>query len=576
MKPGHLLPRSAADYTAADDTAVRAHPQRRTVGTVLAVAALVAGFGILVLLMYQAAMHATIPDSDAATALLQGQAMRTGNPMLNGWALSFDPFWTIDGVFYAVAELVDGMRPELLYLVPAAMAALVIVVAAALARDGRTGAGGVAAAVTVVALLALPSHALSLVFLHGAMHVGTVLWCLIAFAGLRSGRFGWGWSVAVVFLAAGVLGDFETVALGMAPALAVALIAIARTRDWRSGAAPATAAGAALLLAGLARWAAVHAGTYTISTSHPRATLAQMPGNLKYLASWDSEMLGVGSGSFGSGGMPTALQAVHVIGLLVVVAGVVSAAAALARGVARGNRSSSAAALARRVAQGDRASPAANAWLLDDLLLFAFLADVFLFVVLDVGDNPTYSRELTAGIIFGIILAGRLVGGLTAAIGPARLRPAGAIACLAVIPAFAAGFGLNLAAPKPARPYNQLASFLEDHHLRQGIGDYWSASITTAVTGGTVRVRPVVAQDGRIVRYNRQSAAGWYAGKSFEFLVFNRAQPWLGVDAATASATFGRPAHSYVVGAYQVLVWSHPIAVSPAGLAGFSGRGAAV
>jgi hypothetical protein len=511
--------------------------------------------------MYQAAVHGTVPDSDGATVVLQGQAMSAGNLTLNGWALSFDPFWTIDAIFYTVAELVAGIQPVLLYLVPAAMAALVIVVAAALARDGQAGAGGVAAAVTVVALLALPSHALSTVFLHGALHVGTALWCLIGFAGLRSGRFGWGWAIAVVFLAAGVLGDFETVILGLGPALAAGLVAMRRTRSWRSGAAPAGAAGAALLLAGLARWAALQAGTYTISALHPRAALSQIPGNLRYLASWDTEMLGVGSGSFGSGGMPAALQAVHVIGLLAVVAGVVTAAAGLVRGVVRGNRAVA--------ATTDR-------WRLDDLLLLAFLADVVLFVSLDLGDDPTYARELTAGIIFGIILAGRWAGRLIAVIGPARLRRAGAIACLAVIPAFAAGFGLNLAAPRPARPYDQLARFLAARHLRQGIGDYWSASITTAASGGAVTVRPVIAQYGKIVRYRRQSAAGWYAGKSFEFLVYNLAQPWLGVDAATASATFGPAGRSYLVGTYQVLVWSHPVTVNPAGLAEMRYREAVV
>ena len=101
---------------------------------------------------------------------------------------------------YMLVELVTGVRGTLLFLVPAMIAACVVVVSVLLARDGRRGFAGLAAATTVVVVLGLPNHVLANVFLRGPLHVGTALLCLCAFAGLRSGRFGWGWVAAVLCL----------------------------------------------------------------------------------------------------------------------------------------------------------------------------------------------------------------------------------------------------------------------------------------------------------------------------------------------------------------------------------------
>ena len=163
----------------------------------------VGGFLVLVAILYVSARHAFAGDSDGATVVLQGQAMGSGNLTLHGWALSLDSFWTVDAVVYMLVELVTGVRGMLLFLVPAMIAACVVVVGVLLARDGRRGIAGVAAATTVVVVLGLPSHVLANVFLRGPLHVGTALLCLCAFAGLRSGRFGWGWVAAVLCLAAG-------------------------------------------------------------------------------------------------------------------------------------------------------------------------------------------------------------------------------------------------------------------------------------------------------------------------------------------------------------------------------------
>ena len=402
---------------------------------------------------------------------------------------------------------------------------------------------GVAAAVTVVALLALPSQALGGVFLRGPLHVGTALWCLIAFAGLRSGRFGRGWAVAVVFLAVGTLGDIETVIFGIVPAAPRVL------SPWR---APAAGAQECRRSAprpppwwwpGSIRQAAVYVGTYSIARNRQATSPSQMAADLKYLASWGANMLGVGDGS----GVAAPVQAAHVIGLLAVLAGVAAAAIKLVRGVVKGTA----------------AQPGAARWRLDDVLVLAFFADLAVFLALTISDDPGFLRELTAAVIFGAILAGRWVGRVATTIESPRLRRDGAVAGLAVVAIFASGFGLNVAKPRPVRPYDQLGKFLEAHHLSHGIGDFWSSSIVTVTTRGAVTVRPVTTRfSGRIVAFPKQASTSWYTGHSFRFLVYDTARPWQGVDYATAIRTFGPVAHTYAVGTYWVLVWSHRIWVS--------------
>ncbi len=489
--------------------------------------------------------------------------MGSGNLTLHGWALSLDSFWTVDAVVYMLVELVTGVRDTLLYLVPAMIAACVVVVSVLLARDGRRGIAGIAAGTTVVVVLGLPSHVLANVFLRGPLHVGTALLCLCAFAGLRSGRFGWGWVAAVVCLSAGILGDFQTAVLGVGSVGAAGMVAMLRMRDWRSGVPEVSAGVASLVLASVVRAASAVVGAFSVNTSHPRATGSQIVANLHYLPSWGANMLGVGGGQLGNGGVPGALAAVHLIGLVVVTAGIIAGSVSLVTGAIRGPTAP---------------SHADAAWRLDDLLVLGVFADLFVFLVLTTSDDPGFLRYLTAAVIFGTVLAGRLVGRLATALPSAHMVRRSAAACgLAVVVVLAAAFGFTLAAPMPKQPFAQLDTFLESRQLVVGIGDYWSASITTVATGGAVTVRPVIStRAGRVVRYERQSAATWYTNQPFEFLVYDTARPWGGVDATTASLTFGPVARNYVVGPYRVLVWGHRLFVSATDQGHTSGTAARV
>jgi hypothetical protein len=209
-------------------------------------------------LLLAAGRHVVPGNSDGATVVLEAKAMLHGNLALSGWTLSNDSFWTVDAPFYVVALAVRGLGHALLTEVPAVIAALVAVTGMRLARDDAGGAPAWAGSLTVLALLALPVPAFAFEFVQGPLHVATTLWCLLAFALLRRGRFGPGWVGAVVLIAAGLLGDLQTLALGVFPLLAAAATAAARRRSWSAGLPNAAAAVAGAALAGGGRTRSPH------------------------------------------------------------------------------------------------------------------------------------------------------------------------------------------------------------------------------------------------------------------------------------------------------------------------------
>jgi hypothetical protein len=526
-----------------------------TLAAVLRLVAFVAAAAGAVFLFYAASVHADPPSSDAATILLQGQSMAAGHLTLHGWSLSLDSFWTLDALLYAAAVRVAGVRWMLLYLVPAILALAVVVTGGVLARDGRKGIAGWVGAGTVVALLALPSHVLSIYLLKAGLHIATALLCLLAFAALRTLRFDMRWGSAVVAMAAGILGDVQMISLAVIPVMAAGLVSAARHRHWRSGAPALLAGPAAIVLAGVVRLLAQLVGTFALTRPQPRASWSQVPANIAHIVTLGAQIFGVGSSAYGTGGVPAVIEALRTVGLAVVVAAVLFATWSLISGIVRG-----------RLADG-----AIESGFLDDVLVIAFFGDCATFVILSSTSTPAFGRYLTAGAIFGAVLAGRLLARLTARLeathGAPAYRFAVPVAGLAVAGAFAVGVGYNLAQPAPVDGASALGQFLAARDLHDGIGDYWSASITTVITDGNVVIRPVIQRptDGDLVRYGRNSTESWYSGQQFQFLVFNGALPWGGVDAASAAHTFGAPAHMYRVGTYYVLTYARPITVSAVG-----------
>ncbi|MGA3217169.1 MAG: hypothetical protein ABSD97_15935 [Acidimicrobiales bacterium] len=545
-------------------------PSRHRLARRVALAfAIAVGLGVAGALLYMSSVHAAPGNSDGATVILEGKALSAGNITLNHWSLSLDSFWLVDVPFYAIAILLAGVHPQLLHLVPTVVAFGVICVGAWIARFGRRGWAALLPAAAVVVMLGLPTRALASNFLMGPLHVTTVLWCLLAFVAMRRGRFGWSWALAVAFLAIAVLGDLQAAVLGTLPVFLAGGMVALRTRRWRAGAPAVSAAIASAVAAEALRRIALAIGTFSIAGANPRASFHQMISNLGGLLGYGADVQGVGIKSFSSLAQPSMLKAAHAVGLGLVVTAVVLAAAAVLRAGVAGLRNA-----ARRPGNDEaghfspfegectgRERAEGESWF-EDVLLFGFLGACALYVSLTLISSATYDRYLTSVIIFGSILAGRLLGRIGARMRTGQAKAALAAAASLVAVGYFASFASSLATPPPVQTSTALVGYLEAHDLTYGIGDYWSSSIVTVESSDAVVIRPVTTEPGTryLGRYVRQTTSSWYGG-GFEFFVYNTAFPWNSVDAQTAIASFGPPLREAAVGTYRVLSWKHDISV---------------
>lgn len=522
-------------------------PLARLVEGVVVAVLVVAVFVVLEELSW----HVSANSSDQATAVLQGQAMARGQWTLPGWSLPLDPWWSLGVPFDALGVAIIGVSPVLLHVVPALFATGLVLVGVVLIRQVAHGLAAWVGTGVLLGALALPTPALAYWFLTGELHVETALWCLIAFVALRKGRFGIGWLVGVVFLTAGLLGDLQTAAFGSLPLAAAAVVIWPlRLRSWRAGAAPGTAVVASSVLAyGVHRWLR-HEGGFQVHGGNPISSPHQAVANVVHAGRMGVTMLGAWT-PHAPGQQLTASGIVHwVLPILFALAAVVTVVG-MARSVVTGSAAS---------AGGHRHSSqtAEQPWRIDDLLVMAAVCSFAVFCGIAVTNNPAYARYLTAAIIFGAVLTGRVV----ARWAQGKTFPAtrvAAVLTVAMLVVFAVPVWRQLRQPKPVP--SGLGSFLASHGLHIGVGAYWTASITTVLSKGQVVVRPVEAGAGnRLTPFPDQDSESWFRGQAFQFVVYTTptGPSEYGVDLASAEATWGRPARILDYPGYQVLVWSSP------------------
>lgn len=540
---------------------VRAALSSRRALTTLVIVGIVAIAAVLIYRgLYRASAESFAANSDGATVVLEGVALRHGHLLLSGWDLSFDSFWLIDAALYCVVIFFSGFHQSVLHVVPSLIALALVLLGAGVASRGRKLRVAAVAALVAVILLALPSPMLSFFLLQGPWHIGTVLWCFIAFCGVSRAKFGFGWAVAVVALTAALLGDLSTLLIGVLPCVFAAIFAVGRTRSFRTGLSTFSAVVASSLLALGIRAAAVHIGSFNIAHGVTRADPAQYRVNVHLVVHYGAALFGIGSIPIG----PTPALGVYdlaprssleevfrVAGLAVVLGALLLEVVSLLYGLARGKSMMG-------------ISP--RRWHLNDLLLCGVGGSIALFIYLCPNGNGDYARYLTPAVVYAALLATTVVAQLLNHFGRDAAVNVALAATLGLSAIGIVSFSDDLRHGDAPQPAIALGKFLESKHLVKGVGDYWSASLVTVLTHNDVAVRPViVGKGGKLARYGRQSAANWYGSTKFTFLVFDLARPWREVNATSAEASFGVPKVEYRVGTYEILVWPQGFSLSVVG-----------
>ncbi len=512
-------------------------------------------------------------NSDSANLLLMSWDMLHGNVLLHGWYLSDVSFYTTELPQYALLEAVMGLHAGTAHVAAAMTYTLVLILAVLLARgwpNEASGRPGWAPMGLTAGLMIAPQLGVGVfVLLLSVGHIGTavplmLIWLLLDWAAGRppgAGRRVVRWAVpaaAGILLTWVLIADPLAAVVGIAPLVVVcAMRVIGAVRAAGPAGRRAALRGQAYELS-LAVAAVASYGLAAVLNHLLRAGggffLHPVGYHFAPLHTWPKHALVTGQGLLALFGAKPQGPAAALAFALVHLAGVGLVVWAMGR-------------VARRFLR----------WpdLVSQVLLVAIVLNVVAYVPSTLADaTDLNAREFAIVLPFGAVLAGRaLAGPVPAQLGLARLpdllRPSGPArwrSALAAVVAAAYLASLGYAAAQPSVPpaNAQLAAFLAEHHLTEGISGYWQGSIVTVGSDGAVTIRAVQAS---LKPYLWEAKSSWYDPRTQRatFLVsqdqpgyFNRFQP-----SAAAVAALGPPERTYHVGSYTIEVWDKNLLAGP-------------
>ncbi len=591
--------RPAAERPAASHARPAGERSRRQVAArhLLAGAAL-ALTAVLLFVAYLMVSRTYPENSDEANILLMASNMLHGNVLLHGWYLSDVSFYTTELPQYALLERLIGLHADTAHVAAAMTYTLVVLVAALLARGvTRPGAWPRAwpRALLTVAIMVGPQLGVGVfVLLLSVGHIGTavplmLIWLVIAWGERGGGEPSrergasprdYAIPVAVGLLLTWVLvADPLVLVIGIVPLVAVCAVRVigaviaARRRDRGSPGWLGTSLRARQYEVFLAAAAILAYGAASLVNRLLRASggflLHPVGYKLAPLHTWLGHARVTGQGLLALFGAKPQGPAIEMAFAVVHLAGVALVAWAICQ-------------VARRFLS----------WpdLVSQILLVAMVVNVLVYVPSTLADaTDLNAREFAVVLPFGAVLAGRtlasrllgeqagrpgwLRGDRAARPGQGRATQPGqrhpvpwrAGLAAALLAGYAASLGYAAAQPSAPPANQQLASFLAEHHLTEGVGGYWLSSIVTVDSDGSVTVRALLPGDLQPDLW--ESKPSWYDPASYRptFLVTD-SQPgffhyWKPNPAALAA--YGPPARTYHVGPYTVFVWDKNLLAGP-------------
>ncbi|MGH3204924.1 MAG: hypothetical protein ACRDOA_04635 [Streptosporangiaceae bacterium] len=490
----------------------------------------------------------TVPEnSDEANVLLVASDLLHGNVLLHGWYLTDVSFYTTEVPQYALLEIFFGVHPDTAHMAAAMTYTLVVVLAVLLARGGFTSRAAVLRLLIAAGIILAPQlgpGVTALILTIG--HIGTAVPVLLIFLLLdRAPRRWWVPVLTGLALAWVLIADQLVLIVGIVPLAVVCALRVleAAVRERSLSRALATrryelsliaAAAAAAGLAWVAERVLRALGGYIVAPVPFTFTLHALPGSLHSL--WAVPQI-FGADYRGLAGGPFYTALLHMTSLALVVLALLL--------------------LARRFFSG--------AALVDQVLAVAIVGNIALFVLTSAGSEGPHEIAVVAP--FGAALAARMLAGPRAvdarAPGPLarRARVVAYGAGLVVLAGYLGGLAHDVAQPSSPPAFARVASWLQAHHLRYGLGGYWESSIVTVQTGGQVKVRALLKATLAPDLWLAKPA--WYdpAAQQANFIVLSSTPGFKNnwEPRTQLSKDIGRPAHVYNFGPYTVMVWDRNI-----------------
>ena len=488
-------------------------------------------------------------NSDGAANVLQAFDILNGNVLLHGWWLSDVSFYSTELPQYVLIEVFLGAIPAVIHVAAAMTYTMVIVLAAVLAKGRSTGREAVIRMLLVAGIMLAPQPGGPPQLGGGVFvldlslgHIGTAVPILVTLLLIdRAGTRRWVPAAVGLLLAWALVADSLVLVIGILPVVTCCALRLYRTLVIRR---QSLAAAWFEMFLAAAAIAAVPVASMVLAVLHALGGFQLQPANTLIIqgtgllghasTTFESVLVLFGADFFGlPAGLPALCGFVHLAGVLL-------AGWAVCIGL-------------RRLVRGSGQDYSHS--LVDDLMVVAILANLAGYL-LTMSVRPSYARDIAVVLPFAAVLAGRLL--------PARLAAMRLFPALGVI---LAGYVLTLAVGvvQQAVPTqnSQLAQWLASRHLTYGLGPYWQANSTTVASHERVQVSPVADITGRMVgTYPWEAVRSWYNPRLHDanFLVLDdqdneypASLPY--VTRGNAVATFGKPAETFRVGQYTILVW---------------------
>jgi hypothetical protein len=503
------------------------------------------GFVVLAAALFTAYLRLsrTMPEnSDQANILLIASDLWHGNLLLHGWYLTDVSFYTTELPQYALLEIFFGVHANTAHIAAAMTYTLAVLLAVLVARGGFTSRAAVIRMLIAAGIMLAPQLGIGIsALLLSVGHIGTsvpvlLIWLLLDRAPAR-------WYVPVLTglgLAWVLIADQLVLIVGVIPLALVCALRVlegtVRERSFSRGLAARryelaliVAAGAAAGLAWVVERVLRSLGGYVLNPVPFTFTIRHFAANLHSL--WAVPQI-FGADYRGLTGVAYYTALLHMVSLALVGLALLLLAWRFFAGAA----------------------------LVDQVLGVAIVLNLVLFVVTSAGSEGPHEIAVVAP--FGAALAARMLAGSKTSRTRAKsllARPARAVAYgagLVVLLGYLGGLAHEAAQPAAPLPTVQLASWLQAHHLRYGLGGYWEASIVTVQTDGQVKVRALVKSTMTADLW--QAKPAWYdpAGQQANFIVLSSVPGYMYWEPrALIKKYFGRPAREYNVGSFTVLVW---------------------
>ena len=525
---GNAIDASAAAGSVADET-----PQPSWRSRLLRVGGLLFAAAGLFILYFRQSRVASF-NSDGAAQVLQAQDMLHGNLLLRGWWTGDVSFYTTELPEYMLVDLVRGLRPDVVQICGALTYTLTVLLAALLARGRAKGLAGVVRALLAVGILLAPSIAGGTpVLLENPDHFGTAVPILLILLVLDRARERWYVPVVVCGLLAWaqVADELAVVAVAV-PVGAVAVVRLVvlairfrPLREFWYDTALGMAATVSILLAAGTEKAIRALGGFDLLPLPQQLLVprSQLPGHIRALG--ETLLLLFGANGQGNHGLAFLVQ-FHLVGL---------ALAGLAL----------LAAIVWYVTRVDRVTQVVVA------AAVATMAAAILTIELS---SVGQAHEVAVLLPFGAVLAGRVLPGRVCAARRVLLPAGGAWLAVGLAALCYAAAGAPVAAENMP-----LAGWLTAHGYTEGLAAYWQASSTTVDSGGKTLVAPVTGQGTAV--YAWEADAAWYdpgtRRANFIVAVENPDGPLGGIAVSAGQEFFGRPAHTYRVDGYVIMVYRY-------------------